>query len=114
MDSFTYSHLHLLYPSRYVFLRPRHGYEGSVADRNCLPEHSSIIDLCSSEKRQTSLARLRGRVRCRVHGDYVSRSHAYIEIDGSDFLLVDASTNGSFVQTEDEQVEFVHRGHIRL
>ncbi|MDG2277815.1 MAG: FHA domain-containing protein [Pseudomonadales bacterium] len=49
-----------------------------------------------------------------IHGDYVSRSHAYIEIDGSDFLLVDASTNGSFVQTEDEQVEFVHRGHIRL
>ncbi len=43
-----------------------------------------------------------------------SRRHATIEFRHNDFFLVDASTNGTYVQTEDEQVTLVHRGKIRL
>lgn len=50
-----------------------------------------------------------------VHaGTHTSRVHAYIELSRKDFYLVDTSTNGTFVQTEDERVAFVHRNKIRL
>lgn len=49
-----------------------------------------------------------------VAGPYTSRSHATIERRKLDFVLVDHSTNGTFVQTEDERVAFVHRGEVRL
>ena len=64
-----------------------------------------------------------GEVLCLGHGDdcdvtvtreFVSTHHAHIETDRNDFFLVDTSTNGTFVQTEDERVQFVHRGRIRL
>ena len=50
----------------------------------------------------------------RVGREFVSGTHAYIELDRNDFFLVDASTNGTFVQTEDERVHFVHRNRVRL
>lgn len=43
-----------------------------------------------------------------------SRHHAVIEFKHNDFFLVDASTNGTYVQTEDEQVTLVHRSRLRL
>ncbi len=43
-----------------------------------------------------------------------SRSHAHIERRKQYFVLVDHSTNGTFVQTEDEQVTFLRRGELRL
>lgn len=43
-----------------------------------------------------------------------SRHHAHIEFKHNDFFLVDTSTNGTYVQTEDEQVTLVHRARIRL
>lgn len=49
-----------------------------------------------------------------VPREFVSATHAYIEMDRNDFFLVDASTNGTFVQTEDERVQFVHRNRVRL
>ena len=45
---------------------------------------------------------------------FSSRDHAYIKHDQRYFVLVDHSTNGTFVQTEDEQVSFVRRGELRL
>ncbi len=45
---------------------------------------------------------------------FSSRSHARIEFQHNDFFLVDHSTNGCYVQTEDEQVTHVHRGRLRL
>lgn len=45
---------------------------------------------------------------------FASRRHATIERRKEDFVLVDHSTNGTFVQTEDEQVAFLRRGEIRL
>ena len=45
---------------------------------------------------------------------YTSRHHATIERRRQSWVLVDHSCNGSFVQTEDEQVTFVRRGEIRL
>ena len=50
----------------------------------------------------------------RVDGAFASRSHARIERRNHDFVLVDHSTNGTFVQTEDERVTHVHRGVLRL
>lgn len=49
-----------------------------------------------------------------VPRDFVSANHAFIEVDRNDFFLVDASTNGTFIQTEDERVQFVHRNRVRL
>ena len=49
-----------------------------------------------------------------VADGYASRSHAHIEHRKQYFVLVDHSTNGTFVQTEDEQVTFLHRGEMRL
>lgn len=49
-----------------------------------------------------------------VEGQFVSGVHAHIETDRNDFFLVDTSTNGTFVQTEDEKVQFVHRDRVRL
>ena len=43
-----------------------------------------------------------------------SRHHAVIEFRHNDFFLIDASTNGTYVQTEDEMVTLVHRNRIRL
>lgn len=45
---------------------------------------------------------------------FVSRAHAYVEQRQQNFVLVDHSTNGTYVQTEDEQVTLVHRGEMRL
>ncbi len=45
---------------------------------------------------------------------YVSRGHFRIERRESDFILIDKSTNGTFVQTEDEHVQVVHRAEFRL
>lgn len=45
---------------------------------------------------------------------HTSRHHARLEIRNNDFYLVDASTNGTYVQTEDEQVTYVHRDQLRL
>lgn len=47
-------------------------------------------------------------------GEYASRQHARLVFARNDFFLVDSSTNGTFIQTEDEQVSHVHRCKIRL
>ena len=49
-----------------------------------------------------------------VQRTFTSRSHAHIERRKDDFVLVDHSTNGTFVQTEDEQITFLRRAEMRL
>ena len=49
-----------------------------------------------------------------IAGQFASRTHARIERRQQYFVLIDQSTNGTFVQTEDERVTFVHRGELRL
>ncbi len=49
-----------------------------------------------------------------VSGTNASRIHAHIEHRKQFFVLVDHSTNGTYVQTEDEQVTFLRRGEFRL
>ena len=43
-----------------------------------------------------------------------SRRHAHIEHRKHYFVLVDHSTNGTYVQTEDEKVTFLRRGELKL
>lgn len=50
----------------------------------------------------------------RHDGLHTSRRHATILRRKHFYVLVDHSTNGTFVQTEDERVSFVHRGELRL
>lgn len=45
---------------------------------------------------------------------YVSRHHARIERQRQYFVLIDESSNGTFVRSEDETVCYVHRGSFRL
>ena len=49
-----------------------------------------------------------------VDGRFASRRHAHIERRNRDFVLVDHSTNGTYVQNEDERVTHVHRAAFRL
>ena len=49
-----------------------------------------------------------------LNGQFTSRHHAHIELRHRDYLLVDHSTNGTYVQTEDERVTHVHRDEVRL
>ncbi len=49
-----------------------------------------------------------------LDAEHTSRRHAYIEHRKHFYVLVDHSTNGTFVQTEDERVTFVRRGELRL
>jgi adenylate cyclase len=56
----------------------------------------------------------RADVDLRVPRPHVSRLHGRIERRRDTFVLIDESTNGTFVQTEDERVVRVHRGELRL
>lgn len=49
-----------------------------------------------------------------VKGRTASRAHAHIEHRKQYYVLIDHSTNGTYVQTEDEKVTFVRRGELRL
>jgi adenylate cyclase len=50
----------------------------------------------------------------RVECPFTSRHHATIHRRNHAYVLVDHSTNGTFVQTEDERITFVRRGEVRL
>ncbi|HLS80200.1 MAG TPA: adenylate/guanylate cyclase domain-containing protein [Steroidobacter sp.] len=49
-----------------------------------------------------------------VKGNLISRLHARIELNRSKFLLVDQSTNGTFVTTRDGDEAFVRRDSMQL
>ena len=49
-----------------------------------------------------------------VQGNLISRIHARIEIARNKFLLVDQSTNGTFVTTQDGKEAFVRRDSVAL
>jgi adenylate cyclase len=49
-----------------------------------------------------------------VTRERVSRLHARIEVSRNKFLLVDQSTNGTFVQTADGEEAFIRRGSLQL
>jgi len=44
----------------------------------------------------------------------ISRVHARIEISGNSFVLIDDSTNGTYVQTADGEESFIHRNSVQL
>jgi class 3 adenylate cyclase/RNase P/RNase MRP subunit p29 len=49
-----------------------------------------------------------------VKGNLISRLHARIEISRNKFVLVDQSTNGTFVQTADGEEAFVRRDSVQI
>jgi adenylate cyclase len=49
-----------------------------------------------------------------IRGNLISRIHARIEISRNKFLLIDQSTNGTFVQAKDGEESFVRRDSMQL
>jgi len=49
-----------------------------------------------------------------VKGNLISRLHARIEINRHKFVLIDQSTNGTFVQTDDGEEAFVRRDSLQI
>ena len=49
-----------------------------------------------------------------MKGNLISRLHARIEINRNKFVLIDQSTNGTFVQTADGEESFVRRDSLQI
>jgi hypothetical protein len=49
-----------------------------------------------------------------IKGNLISRLHARIEISRSKFVLIDQSTNGTFVQTANGEESFVRRDSLQI
>ncbi|HUN25516.1 MAG TPA: adenylate/guanylate cyclase domain-containing protein [Steroidobacteraceae bacterium] len=49
-----------------------------------------------------------------VKGNLISRLHARIELNRHKFVLIDQSTNGTFVQTDDGDEAFVRRDSLQI
>lgn len=49
-----------------------------------------------------------------VKGNLISRLHARIEINRNKFVLIDQSTNGTFVQSKDGEEAFVRRDSMQI
>jgi hypothetical protein len=49
-----------------------------------------------------------------VKGSLISRLHARIEINRNKFVLIDQSTNGTFVQSADGEESFVRRDSLQI
>ena len=49
-----------------------------------------------------------------VKGNLISRLHARIEISRNKFVLIDQSTNGTFVQAADGEESFVRRDSLQI
>jgi adenylate cyclase len=49
-----------------------------------------------------------------IKGNLISRLHARIEINRNKFVLIDQSTNGTFVQSSDGEESFVRRDSLQI
>lgn len=49
-----------------------------------------------------------------IDSEFVSRQHACIEFHQTNFVLIDQSTNGTYVLTDDDQETFLHHEEIIL
>jgi predicted component of type VI protein secretion system len=49
-----------------------------------------------------------------IKGNLISRTHAKIELNRGKFLLIDQSTNGTFVTTKEGEEAFVRRDSMQL
>ena len=67
------------------------------------------------DKRQPSVTIGRGADKdIVVRGERISLMHARIEISDNKFVLIDQSTNGTYVQTDDGEESFIRRGSSQL
>ncbi len=83
---------------------PARGVRLQVADREFLvDERHSSVTIGRGEDQDIV-----------VMGERVSLTHARIEISGNKLVLIDQSTNGSYVQTADGEESFVRRDRSHL
>jgi len=87
------------------------GYERRVHRlRLILPEREIVID----ETRPRVVIGRADDNDLVVRGNLISRIHARIELNRNKFLLVDQSTNGTFVHTADGEESFVRRDSLQI
>ncbi len=90
--------------------------QASPQPRLILETDSSVVELGQAQAKDGAVLTLGTEQTNDIvfGGGHASRHHAYVEVHRNDFYLVDTSTNGTFVQTEDERVQFIHRDRVRL
>jgi adenylate cyclase len=72
------------------------------------------VHVALDETRAALVLGAQDSVDLRVSRPHVSRSHGRIERRGDEFVLVDDSTNGTWIQTGDGSVAYVHRAEFQL
>jgi hypothetical protein len=83
---------------------PMHGVRLRFADRELLVNKlRASVTLGRGEENDVVLT-----------GERISRLHARIEISRNKVVLIDASTNGTYVQSADGEQAFVRRGSLQL
>lgn len=87
------------------------GYERRMQKlRLILPEQEIVID----ETRPRVVVGRADENDLVVRGNLISRVHARIELNRNKFLLIDQSTNGTFVNTVDGEESFVRRDSMQI
>jgi adenylate cyclase len=125
---------------RQIDLAPLKGKSGEVAMYEALWESEDITSMLPTITWNESRQQARGRMRVRYHGkevvvdstrphatlgrsdendvvvkgNLISRLHARIEMSRDRFLLIDQSTNGTFVVSRKGEEQFVRRDSIPL
>lgn len=83
---------------------PMHGVRLRFDNRELLVDkHRASVTLGRGEENDVVLT-----------GERISRLHARIEISRNKVVLIDASTNGTYVQTADGEQAFVRRGSLQI
>ena len=73
----------------------------------------TVLELGSDGKQQVSMGRA-DENDLTIKGNLISRLHARIEVKKNRFVLIDQSTNGTFVQRDDGEEVYVRRDSAQL
>ncbi len=83
------------------------------ASRLSLKFQGQVLELSPDGKQQVSLGRA-DENDVTIKGNLISRIHARIEVNKNRFVLIDESTNGTFVQRDDGEEVYVRRDSAQL
>ena len=75
---------------------------------------SRTVNSCSTSSTPASPSAAPKTTTVVVKGNLISRLHARIEINRNKFVLIDQSTNGTFVQGADGEESFVRRDSLQI
>ena len=88
-------------------------WDHAIGSRLCLTWRAKDYCLDAASGESVTIGRA-DDVHIRTQLSFASRVHAWVAREGNYFVLTDCSTNGTLIETEDQQVTFVHRQTLRL